>query len=377
MKDLTHKKDFVYQQLKEDILTGKYKADTKLPKELDFAKELGVGKITLRSALSRLAEEGLVARIPSKGTFVLDQSNNAAAEKQILMITSNLENMESPNKYIVPAAESTAVKLGCKTAICDYGFIDSLSSDELLESLKQKNIIGIIAAMENFTGDEEIIEQLHSTKLPVVLPHGHAEDTRLTGFASIYTPPKGAWCDAVTHLHEQGHQRVATLGLNKNRFRENTEEEHLSLLASYNMSTDKELLRYAPYEQESVTEVVNNWLDLDVPPTAILCFSDFIAIRVYEALKARNMQIPDDIAVMGFCGYPGGDFMSPPLSTIDLEYSEMGRLSVELLLKADEWFYCEDKTAVPQITKSHKLVVRESTGIKRVETKLREEFADA
>ncbi len=64
------KKDLVYEKLQSAIRSGIYAPGTKLPKELDFARELGVSFITLRAALGRLEEDGLIVRIPSKGTFV-------------------------------------------------------------------------------------------------------------------------------------------------------------------------------------------------------------------------------------------------------------------------------------------------------------------
>ena len=377
MSILKHKKDIIYQQLKEDIILGKYPAGMKLPKELDFARDLGVGKITLRAALKRLDDEGLIARIPSKGTFVVDQSQNQKKGTKILVISnSNLEK-ESPNNYILPGIENTVAKLGYDTILCDDNFFNSISVDELKKSLKENSVIGIILLAANYDGNEILIKKLAELQCPVVLPHASPSDSGVTGFATIRILQDKAWIDAIRHLYSQNHKRVATLAIKKDTFRGFSEAEHIALLKAYDMSTDKELIGYAPYDPERISEVVNRWLKLPELPTAILCYSDFLAIDVYEALKEKNIKIPDKIAVMGCCGFPGGNFLSPSLSTIDFEYGILGKMSVELILQADEWFDPYKAKAAPILIKPHKLLVRESTAVKQPESQYMQYVKDA
>ena len=80
-----------------------------------------------------------------------------------------------------------------------------------------------------------------------------------------------------------------------------------------------------------------------MPPTAIMCFSDFYAIHVYETLYELNIKIPEQVSVMGFCGYPGAQFMNPPLSTVDLMYEKIGRDAADLILRSSEWFGRKNK----------------------------------
>ena len=70
METYALKKETLYQSLRREILSGKYAPESRLPKELDFCRQLGVAKVTLRSALEKLEADGLVARIPGKGTFI-------------------------------------------------------------------------------------------------------------------------------------------------------------------------------------------------------------------------------------------------------------------------------------------------------------------
>lgn len=64
----------LYTQLKESlrerILDGTYKVHQQLPSESEMSALFGVSRITVRQALSDLQKEGLIFKIPGKGTFV-------------------------------------------------------------------------------------------------------------------------------------------------------------------------------------------------------------------------------------------------------------------------------------------------------------------
>jgi DNA-binding GntR family transcriptional regulator len=84
--------------IRNRIQSGQYERGQKLPTEDEFVKEFGASKITIRHALSRLAEEGLIERFRGRGTFV--------AEKLALKEKFTVTNLHD----IVRALESSAIK---------------------------------------------------------------------------------------------------------------------------------------------------------------------------------------------------------------------------------------------------------------------------
>lgn len=62
----------VERKLRDDILTGRLRAGTRLPPERELAVALGVNRLTLRSALSRLVAAGLLVSQHGGGNRVLD-----------------------------------------------------------------------------------------------------------------------------------------------------------------------------------------------------------------------------------------------------------------------------------------------------------------
>lgn len=56
--------------LRAQIFSGELQGSTQLPTIDDLSEQYGVAKVTVREAVARLADEGLVRRVQGKGTFV-------------------------------------------------------------------------------------------------------------------------------------------------------------------------------------------------------------------------------------------------------------------------------------------------------------------
>lgn len=66
----------VFDQLKEQIVKGKWPAGTKLPSENELAKQLNVSRVSVRSALHMLSALGLLETRHGEGTYVRELSGD-------------------------------------------------------------------------------------------------------------------------------------------------------------------------------------------------------------------------------------------------------------------------------------------------------------
>lgn len=71
--------DYVYQNLRNEILSGKYQKNEKL-KENDLSKHFETSPTPVREAINRLISEGFLESIPYKGVFVKQYSNREVYE---------------------------------------------------------------------------------------------------------------------------------------------------------------------------------------------------------------------------------------------------------------------------------------------------------
>ena len=94
-------------------------------------------------------------------------------------------------------------------------------------------------------------------------------------------------------------------------------------------------------------------LDQPRPPTAVVAFSDILALGVLDALAARGLRPGDDVSVIGFDDIPEAAHAS--LTTIRQPAADRGRLSGQLLLDPPK------DPSGRQIVLPTELVVRDST----------------
>jgi LacI family transcriptional regulator, sucrose operon repressor len=351
------KKDLIYNQLRDNILTGKLTG--KLPKELDFARELGVGKITLRAAFEQLQAESLISRVHGRGTFVTPERERLDAQQALLLVVDGNLPWFSPNNYIIPDAYQYAMQRGFNSEIIYTKRVLELSEQELRTYLTRRNVVGIFLATSTFNGNEPILIRLKALGLPVVLPHARRSDNTVTGFGAVYIDASLAVDGAINYLVEKGHRKIAFIG-NKDTdipFRKKSLREVLSVLEKNGCSTNPGYFPSVSYGRD-IARGVTSIMALDNPPTAMILFSDFFAINAYRAIKAAGKTIPADISVIGLCGCPDADMVTPHLSTIDFQYSLLAHKGVDLLAKYPEWF--KSGQTGPMIYSDYKIIERDS-----------------
>lgn len=67
--------------------------------------------------------------------------------------------------------------------------------------------------------------------------------------------------------------------------------------------------------------------------TAVFVANDQMALGVLRALHETNLEVPDDISIVGFDDIPEASYYAPPLTTVRQEFSEVGTRSMALLLR--------------------------------------------
>jgi LacI family transcriptional regulator len=92
-------------------------------------------------------------------------------------------------------------------------------------------------------------------------------------------------------------------------------------------------------------------------PTAFFCMNDIIAYGVIRALKAKGLDIPGDVSIVGFDDLPLSGFSEPPLTTIRVSTQQIGQRAFEKLSERIEGL---SDHATENILVSGKLITRSS-----------------
>jgi PAS domain S-box-containing protein len=172
---------------------------------------------------------------------------------------------------------------------------------------------------------------------------------------------------AVDHLIEaHNYRRIAFAGMFEHHvgFRERY-RAYTDALAAHGLPVEAKLAR--PWFPDEVIypsgrvheDVFRNWLGeaLEDRVEAILGVSDTIALEIMEILRAQGIRIPGDVAVVGFDDFKQSQVVTPPLTTANPSFYELGRRAVEILLALLEGQSVPEETVV-----SPRLMVRQSCG---------------
>jgi GntR family transcriptional regulator len=79
--------------LREKILSGAYAQGDQLPTEDVLIAEYGVSRITVRQALSALADDGLIERRQGRGTFIAERQNTVQQFEGTIHLTGSLNEL--------------------------------------------------------------------------------------------------------------------------------------------------------------------------------------------------------------------------------------------------------------------------------------------
>jgi DNA-binding LacI/PurR family transcriptional regulator len=199
---------------------------------------------------------------------------------------------------------------------------------------------------------------LHNQHLPVVITG------RLPGHEISYVDAdnyQGAQL-ATNHLITLGHRRIGLI-TNAPRSYVSSRERYRgyqdSLMAA-ELFYDPALVKEGYFTSDSGYKAMNALLDVEERPTAVFVASDVVAFGALQAIKDRNLDIPGDIALVGFDDVSIAKYVEPPLTTIHLPAYNLGWKAGEMALSLI------DQTA-PEMSSQlleTKLVVRDSCGSK-------------
>lgn len=138
--------------------------------------------------------------------------------------------------------------------------------------------------------------------------------------------------DAVTHLIEHGHTRIAFAGdIGQPDIRERW-ESYCDTLRANGIEPDPALFYGTVDNLEKGGEGAGlAMLEAGLPSTAMMAATDYNAIGIMRALTASGRSLPRDQAIVGFDNLSTGAHLAPPLTTVSQHFDQIGRAAAKLL----------------------------------------------
>lgn len=325
----------------------------------DIAAHAGVSTATVsrvlneRSGVSEQSKRAVLTALD-----VLGYQRPAQLQRRhtglVGVIIPELDNPIFP--MFAQVIESGLAQQGFTPLLCSR-IPGGISEDEYIDLLGDHGVAGIIFVSgfhADTTADLSRYSRLRESGLPLAFINGYTDRVD----ASFVSDDDAAAMDlAVGHLVSLGHTAIG-FAVGPQRFvpAQRKLAGYLAALRRHLGDDASEQVSITLFTVEGGQAAANVLLDKGC--TAIVCGSDLMALGAIRAVKARGLQVPGDVSVVGYDDSMLMGYTDPPLTTIRQSVLAMGMAAVQAL--ADE--IAGHPPHRTELQFQPELVVRGSTG---------------
>jgi LacI family transcriptional regulator len=243
--------------------------------------------------------------------------------EMIGVVVSDIENPHFSES--VRVIEDAAYSAGYRVLLANS---DETSSKQrsYLEMLAAERVIGVVISPADSAGAGT--EALFGVGIPVVCFDRKIDDPRAD---AVVCENVDGLRRATEHLIYLGHSRIAYLGGRLDV------ETGIERLEGYNAAMRAAGLTpfslTGSFRVEGAEEAMQQLLLTDPRPTAIVVANNLMTIGVLRVLRAHNLQIPKDIAIVSVDDPVWAEFVDPPLTTLAQPVRAMADAAMAMLME--------------------------------------------
>lgn len=202
---------------------------------------------------------------------------------------------------------------------------------KIIDQLIGARVDGIAISIGSTTEDFRHLNMLKELDIPLAMFDRVSDE--VYGHKIINDNFEGGY-KAGEFLIQHGRRRIAhiagpqTLKLTRLRM-----QGFKAALRDAQMDMPPEYFLHTSFRMEDSYQIALDLLRLPEPPDAIFAVSDYVALGVLKAARQLNIQIPQELALIGFSNLAVGPLLEPSLTTISQQPHEMGEETARILLE--------------------------------------------
>lgn len=327
----------------------------------DVAKAAGVSAGTVSNVLNRPSyvnadTRARVIQAIEDLDFVPDKSSRQfrpGRTRTIGIVAANLSNPFFVD--VALGAEERCRELDLGVVICNSAY-DPVHESRNLDLLVQQRVQGIIISPVDENSSR--LEMLRDRGVPMVFVDRVAEDRNCW---SVVVDDRLGGRLGAQHLVDRDHRRIAYLG-----------HPDSSPKVKLRYEGTREVIDRA--EGDITLELISadSWTveagraagrmiaarPADKRPSAVLCANDMLALGLMQAVTHHGLNVPDDIAIVGYDNLEWSESGAVPLTTVAQPRELLGRTAVEMIMQLIDSPGRSPRTS--HVTLQPELVIRES-----------------
>lgn len=317
------------ERLRARIHEEKTKPGSWFGTEVNIAAESGVSRMTARKAVQTLVDEGLLERRPGLGVFVRSESPSA---RRVRFVAGNL--LWQPAVVVSQALKERAEESRLHVSVFD-GRGDVAAVVAELRSLPASGVAGAVVMTRHNPDFYRVLSEFVAVDFPFVVV---GETLSELPAPSVAADNRTGGRLAAEALIAAGHRDLAFLG-------DRADMSRLRTLGAIDACVKARIP--PPRDLTSDDARFGNWEPFIVPllrdairakerPTGFLCSCDAVARIALKTLREEGLDVPRDASLVGFDDDPISEWITPPLTTIRLDFREIGRCALKLLKRQIE-----------------------------------------
>lgn len=214
----------------------------------------------------------------------------------------------------------------------DITFINTHNSKmTYYEHCKYRNLDGVILACTDFENPEVV--ELVDSSIPTV-----TIDYIFNNCASVISNNVKGMSDLVRYVHSKGHTKIAYIhGQKQKAVTRDRLAAYYNTLEELGVEINDDYVIGSSYlSPVQAEEATYKLLELKDPPTCILYPDDFSLTGGSNALRQRNLQVPQDMSIAGYDGIKLSQMLTPKITTVRQDTDRIGKEAAQALIHAIE-----------------------------------------
>lgn len=302
----------------------------------DIAKASGVSTATVSRVINHLGGyskevESNILKIAKEMGYRKNENAISLVKKETKTIGVIMPDVATSfYGNIVNGIEDKAFEKGYSVILTHAG-VEGKRLQESLILMAERRVDGLIIFSLNLT--QQDILTIQSLDIPLLLLSSKAENSQIPyikvdDYTASYT--------AVDYLVSNGHTRIGLAGVNKNDLIAGKPriKGYLNALKNNHIEPDLSLIKQGDFSFESGKAAMNDYINQNQEVTAVFCVSDETALGVLSACYTLNLNVPNDISVIGYDNSTVSEMSIPPLTTIAQPFYDMGSIGCDSLIRA-------------------------------------------
>jgi LacI family transcriptional regulator len=229
---------------------------------------------------------------------------------------------------IVRGAEDVARRAGYRVLLCDTR-ADLAVEREVIEEMIAHRVEGLLIAPVSDRSRDHL-RRLAKFGRPFVLVD---RTVRGVDADAVLGESFDGAKRLVEHLVSLGHRRIAMIvESDEVSTARDRRRGYAAALAGAGLPLDPELVVEATVDPDGGLDGMRHLLELEERPTAVFTVNNLVALGAIEAVRAAELEVPDDVALVCFDDIEYASRLYPFLTVMEQPAETFGTLGTQLLL---------------------------------------------